>query len=61
MENTGLSGASFSPAWAWRLLTTPDSGARITVSFSAMRARSSWARAASTAAWARSTALEVVS
>jgi hypothetical protein len=61
MEKTGLSGDSFSPAWTWRLLTTPDSGARITVSFRAMRASSSWARAASTAAWARSTLFEVVS
>jgi hypothetical protein len=61
MAITGLSGESFSPACTKRLLTTPDSGARMTVSFSAMRARSSWARAASTAACASSTLLRVVS
>ena len=61
MVNTGMSGETFSPACTWRLLTTPASGARITVSASAMRASSSWARMALTLACASSTLFWVVS
>ena len=61
MVNTGMSGETFSPACTWRLLITPDSGAQITVSFSALRASSSWAWAALTLARASATAFWVVS
>src|SRR5471030_1942699 len=55
MLYTGMSGASFSPACTWRLLTTPLIGALMTPSFSAMRAISTIAAADLTLARARST------